>query len=87
MVQFKALQKLPATQIFFPLFLMLSIHEAHYSVLLLYGFFLSVFLLWAATALLSPPASTEGLCCSLGKRCRQWERKLAQEVSAGGLEV
>lgn len=41
MVQFNALQKLPATQIFFPLFLMLSIHEAHYSVLMLYRFFLS----------------------------------------------
>lgn len=33
---------------FFLLFLMLSIHEAHYSVLLLYRFFLSVFLLWPA---------------------------------------
>lgn len=41
MVQFNALQKLPAIQIFFLLFLMLSIHEAHYSVLMLYRFFLS----------------------------------------------
>lgn len=68
------------TDFFSPLFLMLSIHEAHYSVLLLYGFFLSVFLLWAATALLSPPAYAEGFAAA-------GERDGGSGREEGGLEV
>lgn len=78
MVQFNALQKLPATQIFFPFFLMLSIHEAHYSVLMLYRFFLSD---------LSPLGSN---CPALSAVCRYlqglaeaWERDVAVGQEGG----
>lgn len=61
MVQFNALQKLPATQIFFSFFLMLSIHEGHYSVLTLYRVFLSD---------LSPLGSNRPALSSVCLHCR-----------------
>lgn len=92
MVQFNALQKLPATQIFFPLFLMLSIHEP----IILCSCFTDssflVFFLWAATApiaLLS--ACPVGLCCRMGSGVGsgrgKWLRGICGKLSGVGFEL
>lgn len=65
---------------FFPLFLMLSIHEAHYSVLMLYRFFLSdASPLGSSCPALSSLLILWGfLCCCMGRGCGQQEKKMAR---------